>query len=83
MSTEPTLPLWEQDLVERAIALAESRRTAEHRAETRARRRALQLAREQAYIRLALAIDRPRSKRVHPNQLSLFPATATLFDPEP
>lgn len=81
MDGEPALPLWERDLVDEAIALAEARRAAEQQAAAAARRRALQLAREQAYFRLALAIDRPRRGRVHPSQLSLFPAEPTLFDP--
>ena len=45
-----------------------------------ARRRAVQLAREQAYHRLAAAIDRPQRSRPTPGQLSLFPTDPTLFD---
>jgi hypothetical protein len=72
---QPKLPDWESDLVADAIRAAE-RRLEEERA--RARGRALQLAREQAYHRLAVAIDRPH-RPVGPDQLSFFPET-TLFD---
>lgn len=70
------LPDWEQELVDAALADA-----VDHDAgHERARKRALQLAREQAYFRLALEIDRPRRKTVGPGQLSFFPADPTLFD---
>ena len=44
-----------------------------------AARRAVQLAREQAYHRLAVALDRPPAA-VNPGQLSLFVVEETLFD---
>jgi curved DNA-binding protein CbpA len=44
----------------------------------RARKRAVQLAREQAYHRLAAAIDRPRRTHRHADQLSLFPEYPAL-----
>lgn len=69
------LPVWEQDLVDDALAPASDEEQA------RATRRALQLAREQAYFRLALEIDRPRRTTVSPSQLSFFPTDPTLFDP--
>ena len=72
------LPEWEL-LVDEAIREAE--RKLENESE-RARRRAVQLAREQAYHRLALAIDRPSGERVSPSQLSFFPTDPTLFDDE-
>lgn len=65
-------------LVDDAIREAERRLKDE---ETRARKRAVQLAREQAYHRLAAAIDRPsRARRISPRQLSLFGSDLTLFD---
>ena len=70
------LPKWEQDLVDETIAVAEARLEAE---DANADKRALQLAREQAYHRLALEIDRPSDDKVTPGQLSFFP-TPTLFD---
>ena len=72
---QPHLPDWEPDIVDEAINSAEQRLYAEREA---AKRRALQLAREKAYHRLAAAIDRPRS--TDPKQLRLFPSDPTLFD---
>lgn len=66
-------------LVDDAIREAERRMNDER---ARARKRAVQLAREQAYHRLAAAIDRPTPARVGPGQLSLFDTDPTLFDPE-
>ncbi len=68
------LPAWEANLIDEAIASAEARLADEKR---RARRRAVQLAREQGYHRLAVEIDRPA--RVNPDQLSLLPENPTLF----
>lgn len=73
---QPQLPDWEPDLVDEAIRSAEERRRAE---KTSAKKRAVQLAREKAYHRLAVAIDRPIVTD-DPNQLRLFPADPTLFD---
>ena len=73
----PALPEWENDLIDDAIRQAE-KRLEEERA--RARKRAIQLAREQAYHRLALEIDRPKTAKPGPNQLTLFPIDLTLFD---
>lgn len=74
---QAALPQWESELIEDAIREAEERRAAE---KDQAKKRAVQLAREQAYHRLALEIDRPKSKsKVTPGQLSFFP-TPTLFD---
>jgi hypothetical protein len=74
---EERLPEWEGSLLDAALGSEEERR---ERDDARARRRAVQLAREQAYHRLAVAIDRPtRDNRTH-GQLSLFPTDATLFD---
>jgi hypothetical protein len=66
-------------LVADAIHEAE-RRLADEKA--RERKRAIQLAREQGYHRLAMEIDRPRrSRRVSPSQLSFFPErNPTLFE---
>lgn len=64
-------------LVDDAIQEAERRLKDE---EATARKRAVQLAREQAYHRLALAIDRPVKTKVSPSQLSFFPTDPTLFD---
>lgn len=70
-------------LVDDAIKEAE-RRLADEKG--KARKRAVQLAREQGYHRLALAIDEPfrkdrRRRRVSPGQLSLFPTNdPQLFD---
>jgi len=71
------LPEWESQLIDEAIATAERRLESER---ARARRRAVQLAREQAYHRLAVAIDRPAPSSVSGDQLTLFGATPTLFD---
>jgi hypothetical protein len=73
----PALPEWERELIEEAIGEAERRLEAE---KTRARKRALQLAREQAYHRLAVEIDRPGGVRVSSKQLSFFRNDPTLFD---
>ena len=69
------LPEWEEDLIEAAITAAEYRLEEER---TAARKRAIQLAREQAYHRLAVAIDRPEKE--NSRQLSLFGDDPTLFD---
>lgn len=73
---QAALPQWESEMIEDAILDAETRRAGE---QERARDRAVQLAREQAYHRLALEIDRPKQEKVTPGQLSFFP-TPTLFD---
>jgi hypothetical protein len=70
------LPEWETELIEEAIKTAEQRLEVER---SRATRRALQLAREQAYHRLAVAIDRPARRGPGPGQLSFFPEP-NLFD---
>jgi hypothetical protein len=70
------LPEWDRSLVDEMVDGAERRLMAER---ARAARRALQLAREQAYHRLAVAIDRPRGAQVR-GQLSLWPTDPTLFD---
>lgn len=70
------LPEWE-------LLVAEAVREAERKLQSegeRSKLRAVQLAREQAYHRLALEIDRPRRGRVSPSQLSFFPTDPTLFD---
>jgi hypothetical protein len=68
-------------LVADAIEEAE-RRLADEKA--RARKRAVQLNREQGYHRLAMAIDRPTRSKGRPNlpgQLSFFPTSdPSLFD---
>jgi hypothetical protein len=71
------LPEWESDLIEEAIREAERRLQDERR---RAKRRAVQLAREQGYHRLAVAIARPAAGGVSAGQLSLWPEDPTLFD---
>jgi hypothetical protein len=71
------LPEWESKLIEEAIAEAERRRGAER---DLARKRALQLAREQGYHRLAVAIDRPARSGAGLGQLRLFALEGTLFD---
>jgi len=71
------LPEWESGLVDEAIRAAERRLLEEGKS---ARRRAVQLAREQGYHRLALAIDRPARAGVCPGQLVLFDTDPTLFD---
>ena len=73
---QPRLPAWESELIDEAIRTAEERRETE---KTAARKRAVQLAREKAYHRLAAAIDRP-TPQVDPRQLRLFPTDPTLFD---
>ena len=75
---QAALPHWESEMIEEAIRAAETRRETE---KDRAKKRALQLAREQAYHRLALEIDRGgrNPNKVTPGQLSFFPAP-TLFD---
>jgi hypothetical protein len=71
------LPEWESQLIDEAIATAERRLEKER---TQARKRAVQLAREQGYHRLAVAIDRPSRVEVSGDQLTLFGAVPTLFD---
>jgi hypothetical protein len=71
------LPEWESQLIDEAIATAE-RRLERERAQ--ARKRAVQLAREQGYHRLAVAIDKPTRDSVSGDQLTLFGAVPTLFD---
>ena len=75
MEQEEKLAGWELD-VDEVIEQAERRLADE---QTRAKKRALQLAREQGYHRLALEIDRPARSKVSPSQLSFFPEP-TLFD---
>ena len=74
---QPRLPEWETDLIDEAIRTAQERREDEKQA---AKKRAVQLAREKAYHRLAVAIDRPAPKTVDPRQLRLFPTDPMLFD---
>ena len=74
---EAGLPQWERQLIEEAIADAERRLQDE---ESKAKKRALQLAREQAYHRLAVEIDRPQRQKVSPDQLSFFATDPRLFD---
>ncbi|MDQ3957584.1 MAG: hypothetical protein M3273_04600 [Actinomycetota bacterium] len=76
---EAALPEWESLMVEEAIQTAQRRAREE---DERARRRAVQLAREQGYHRLAVEIDRPARVKISPDQLSLFPSDPTLFDCE-
>lgn len=71
------LPEWESQLIDEAISAAHRRLEEE---EGKAHKRAVQLAREQAYHRLALEIDRPATRGAGPGQLSFFPADPTLFD---
>jgi hypothetical protein len=71
------LPEWESQLIDEAIATAE-RRLERERAQ--ARKRAVQLAREQGYHRLAVAIDKPIRDSVSGDQLTLFGSVPTLFD---
>jgi hypothetical protein len=78
MSVQPQLPDWESLMIDEAITQAETRYRDE---EASAKRRTVELKRQQGYHRLALAIDRPEStKRQHPGQLSFFPSDPTLFD---
>lgn len=74
---EAALPAWESLLVDEAIETAERRLRQE---DERARKRAVQLAREQGYHRLAVEIDRPARVKISPDQLSFFPTDPTLFD---
>lgn len=74
---EAALPDWEPLLVDEAIETAERRLRQE---DERARKRAVQLAREQGYHRLAVEIDRPARTKISPDQLSFFPSDPTLFD---
>ena len=74
---EAEVPEWERSMIEETIHEAENRTRL---AEDRARIRALQLAREQGYHRLALAIDRPDPTGVNPAQLELWSTHPTLFD---
>ena len=76
---QAALPNWESQMIDEAIREAEERREQER---NEAAKRAVQLAREQAYHRLALEIDRPQRNQVSPSQLSFFPADPTLFDEE-
>ena len=76
---QAALPNWESQMIDEVIREAEERRDRERK---EASKRAVQLAREQAYHRLALEIDRPQRHRVSPSQLSFFPADPTLFDEE-
>ncbi len=71
------LPEWEGRMVDEMLDHARER---VEREEARARKRALQLAREQAYHRLAVAIDRSPRPAKPRGQLSLFPTDPTLFD---
>jgi hypothetical protein len=71
------LPEWEGDVLDEALEEAQRRRDQER---ARAARRALQLAREQGYHRLAVALDRPGRPEKGPGQLSLFPTDPRLFD---
>ena len=73
---QPRLPEWESELIDEVISAAEKRRAAEKAA---AKKRAVQLAREKGYHRLAVAIDRPTGE-VDERQLKLFPDEPTLFD---
>jgi hypothetical protein len=74
------LPEWESDLIDEAIRAAEQRFKDEQKQAARAKKRALQLAREQGYHRLAAEIDRPTRKAAGPGQLRLFKTDNTLFD---
>ena len=71
------VPDWEPRLIDEAIENAETRLKKER---DRASKRALQLAREQGYHRLAVAIDRTPNTKAGAGQLSLFPLERTLFD---
>lgn len=73
------LPSWESALIDDAIRVAEEKLQAE---EATGKRRAVQLAREQAYHRLAVAIDRPSKHTGPAGQLQLFGRDPTLFDEE-
>lgn len=78
----------QERLAEWDLLVADAVREAQARLDDedeRGRARAVQLAREQAYHRLAVAIDRPgRANKAGagPGQLSFFPtAEPKLFDP--
>ncbi|CAN5666272.1 hypothetical protein BH24ACT26_BH24ACT26_03860 [soil metagenome] len=71
------LPEWEGRMLDEAL---DSTPDEAEQHEARARKRAVQLAREQAYHRLAVAIDRPGRSSGARGQLSLFPTDPTLFD---
>ena len=79
MEPQAQLPDWESALIEDAITAAEERYEQER---ARARRREIELRRQQGYHRLALEIDRPEkpSRTEHPGQLSFFPTDPTLFE---
>ena len=77
MEQQAMLPEWESQLIDEAITTAQQRLDEE---DTKARKRAVQLAREQAYHRLAVEIDRPAKYTPGPGQLSFFPTDPTLFD---
>lgn len=64
-------------LVDDAIREAERRMASEGE---HSKLRAVQLAREQGYHRLAVEIDRPGRAQVGAGQLSFFPSDPTLFD---
>lgn len=74
---QASMPDWDSTLIDEAIKQAEDRIEAERE---RAQKRAVQLAREQAYHRLAVEIARPAKVKVHTGQLSFFPSDPTLFD---
>lgn len=76
---QPQLPEWETLLIDEAIDAAELRYAQE---QARAKRREVELRRQQAYHRLAVVIDRPAgdARPEHPGQLSFFPTDPTLFD---
>lgn len=82
MEEQERLAMWDL-MVSDAIEEAERRYADEQR---KARKRAVQLAREQGYHRLALAIDRPDRRprdKAGPGQLCLFPTPqANLFESE-
>ncbi len=77
MEQQEMLPEWESQLIDDAITAAEQRLDEE---KGKAHKRAVQLAREQGYHRLAVEIDRPSRHHAGPGQLSLFPTDPTLFD---
>ena len=74
---QASLPNWESEMIDDVIRDAEERADKER---AQAVKRAVQLAREQGYHRLALEIDRPTREKVSPSQLSFFPTDPTLFD---
>ena len=77
MEQQAMLPEWESQLIDEAIEKAERRLEQE---DGKAQKRAVQLAREQGYHRLAVEIDRPSRSNPGPGQLSFFPGDPTLFD---